>query len=128
MLPRSKRDVEASIACVRAVLQTDHVIHLFAMVIHDLVKGPAFLSWKRKKTSGRSVAIPRCWLMAKPASEQERDRERDREPERESASRASSSETTVFDEEGEEGLTHCCRHTHTQTSGARRALFAGTTK
>lgn len=53
------------------------------------------------------------------------------ENERKSASCAlvSSSGTTVFDEEGEDSLTYCSRHT--QTSSAQRAsdaLFAGTTK
>ncbi len=36
-----------------------------------------FLCWKWKKTSGWNIAIPRCRLMAKPASEREWGRERE---------------------------------------------------
>ena len=111
MLPGSKRDVEASIACVRAVLQTDHVIHLLAMLIHDLVRGPASQHFSFLEEE-ENIWSKRCYpkvLADGKASERARERER----ERESASCASSLETTVFDEEGEESLTHCCRHTHT---------------
>ena len=101
------------------LLQTDHVIHLFMMLIHGLVREPAsqhFCFLEVEENIWSKHCCPEMLADGK-ASERERERRERRERKRVHPEQSTSSlETTVFDEEGEESLTQCCRHTWTSVA------------